>query len=216
MADICENCGAKLNDNAKFCPECGVKIDEISYCPECGSKLKMNDDFCSECGYGINEKPKLNIKDNKIIMALIIIIIVLLVSVALFISGTFTNSDIELGTKDFGGITMSVPVGSNFVETDSLPATIVGGYIQYENAGKYSRDAFSVMFSTIKGGSHPPETVLDRQSGDITIYKDRNGEDGLYMTREVGDVEVSLIGNNEKVMIDMLNSVKITSTYQVQ
>ena len=43
----CE-CGAKVKENAKFCPECGKKIG-LS-CPKCGAKIKKGAKFCSECG----------------------------------------------------------------------------------------------------------------------------------------------------------------------
>ncbi len=50
----CTKCGAILPQNAKFCLECGEKvettptIDEI-VCPKCGAKVKKGK-FCLECG----------------------------------------------------------------------------------------------------------------------------------------------------------------------
>ena len=44
----CINCGQKLSDRAKFCPECGHKF--VTACPKCGSELTLGAKFCPECG----------------------------------------------------------------------------------------------------------------------------------------------------------------------
>jgi membrane protease subunit (stomatin/prohibitin family) len=46
----CPNCNAPLATNAKFCPECGAKIQAQSKCPKCGAKLAVGAKFCTECG----------------------------------------------------------------------------------------------------------------------------------------------------------------------
>jgi hypothetical protein len=46
----CPNCEAPQVDNAKFCPECGTKINSEAFCQECGGKLKEGAKFCGECG----------------------------------------------------------------------------------------------------------------------------------------------------------------------
>ena len=79
-----------------------------------------------------------------------------------------------------------------------------------ENAGAYSDEVYSIMISTIQGGSYPSGTVLDSQVGDITVYKDNQGENVYYIERDVGDYEVTLIGNNEDAMIKMLQSIELT------
>ena len=72
-----------------------------------------------------------------------------------------------------------------------------------------------ITFSTTIGKGAPSSFTLDRQDGDITIYRATNGEDGLYMIREVGGIKVDIIGGNEEVMKKMLNSVEISSTYSI-
>ena len=44
----CVNCGAEVDENQKFCPECGTKIGE--FCKNCGARLSKNQKFCPECG----------------------------------------------------------------------------------------------------------------------------------------------------------------------
>ncbi|MGM9552637.1 MAG: SPFH domain-containing protein [Clostridia bacterium] len=50
---ICPKCGNTLPENAKFCLECGTKIEQLSdnemICPQCGSKTPKGK-FCMECG----------------------------------------------------------------------------------------------------------------------------------------------------------------------
>lgn len=48
----CPNCGTKLVANAKFCLECGSKIEikKPAFCSECGEALAPGAKFCSGCG----------------------------------------------------------------------------------------------------------------------------------------------------------------------
>lgn len=47
--DVCPNCGAAVG-SAKFCPECGTKIQRApATCPSCGAEAK-GAKFCPECG----------------------------------------------------------------------------------------------------------------------------------------------------------------------
>lgn len=49
---VCSNCGAMLNANSKFCPECGnkIKIKKPSFCTECGEPVTDGAKFCAGCG----------------------------------------------------------------------------------------------------------------------------------------------------------------------
>lgn len=44
----CPRCGANLPNNAKFCAECGTKLE--NKCPKCGAVNSINAKFCPECG----------------------------------------------------------------------------------------------------------------------------------------------------------------------
>ena len=46
----CSKCGAEVKKGAKFCPECGQKMNATKTCAKCGAELKQNAKFCSECG----------------------------------------------------------------------------------------------------------------------------------------------------------------------
>lgn len=50
----CTNCGEELPEGAKFCLNCGEKVEKVDNnmicCPECG-KLVLKGKFCLECGH---------------------------------------------------------------------------------------------------------------------------------------------------------------------
>jgi membrane protease subunit (stomatin/prohibitin family) len=46
----CPSCSAPLAAKAKFCPDCGAKLDGEKHCTECGTKLKPGAKFCADCG----------------------------------------------------------------------------------------------------------------------------------------------------------------------
>jgi hypothetical protein len=46
----CPNCGAQVAAGAKFCAECGTKVQRKQFCPECGVEAAPGAKFCAECG----------------------------------------------------------------------------------------------------------------------------------------------------------------------
>jgi tetratricopeptide (TPR) repeat protein len=46
----CKKCNAEIAENAKFCPECGAKVETDPVCSNCGVKLVAGAKFCPECG----------------------------------------------------------------------------------------------------------------------------------------------------------------------
>ena len=48
---VCPQCEAPLDDaKVKFCPECGAKLSAAAHCTGCGAKLTPGAKFCGECG----------------------------------------------------------------------------------------------------------------------------------------------------------------------
>lgn len=211
MKDYCKNCGAPIRGKGKFCHECGRPIEQNSCCENCGAEISPNEKYCQKCGHkhksAISSIPQTDSKNKTIIFILIAVVAVLAVAVILA-SGVLTP-DVPLVTEDFGVFTMLIPEGSNFVETSSIPSYGFGGYVGMENAGDYSDEVFSIMVSTIRGGTHPSEVSLDRQEGDITVYKSNQGKTVYYIERDIGEYEFTVIGNDDETIIRMLNSVII-------
>ncbi|MER3123743.1 zinc ribbon domain-containing protein, partial [Bacillus altitudinis] len=56
---ICE-CGSIINPNAKFCAECGKKIEieevQVKYiiCNNCDSEVNLDSKYCSCCGFKLD------------------------------------------------------------------------------------------------------------------------------------------------------------------
>jgi predicted amidophosphoribosyltransferase len=44
----CSKCGSENRERAKFCNECGAKLEPA--CPKCGTKNRPESKFCDECG----------------------------------------------------------------------------------------------------------------------------------------------------------------------
>ena len=47
----CPKCGFEINDNSKFCTECGEAIPQEKECPKCQAVVPPTAKFCMECGY---------------------------------------------------------------------------------------------------------------------------------------------------------------------
>ena len=64
--DVCAKCGAPLAPDAKFCDQCGTRVEEPApaeapveepaVCTECGAELKEDAKFCNQCGTPVPEK----------------------------------------------------------------------------------------------------------------------------------------------------------------
>ncbi|MCX5748628.1 MAG: AAA family ATPase [Candidatus Saganbacteria bacterium] len=50
----CPKCRHENRDEAKFCEECGEKLQHK--CPNCGAELRPNAKFCDECGTKVSEQ----------------------------------------------------------------------------------------------------------------------------------------------------------------
>ncbi|MBR2498993.1 MAG: SPFH domain-containing protein [Clostridia bacterium] len=47
---ICTNCGNAINSKAKFCDECGTKVETKRFCTNCGIEISSDAKFCPDCG----------------------------------------------------------------------------------------------------------------------------------------------------------------------
>lgn len=100
METYCENCGAKLKEESKFCHKCGNEIKPViaKTCPKCGESIADSENFCENCGTGLNTPPasenKSLIEKHKLVImiALFAFIIVALIPVSNFIINETTGS----------------------------------------------------------------------------------------------------------------------------
>lgn len=63
----CQNCGAELGSEEKFCAECGAKVPKQlkkaadvkkPVCQNCGAELESGEKFCAECGAKVSQQAK--------------------------------------------------------------------------------------------------------------------------------------------------------------
>jgi predicted amidophosphoribosyltransferase len=57
----CPNCQKPLQEDAKFCPNCGTAISKNLHCPSCGKKADPGWAFCPGCGASLKGAPNQNI-----------------------------------------------------------------------------------------------------------------------------------------------------------
>ncbi|MBR1675864.1 MAG: SPFH domain-containing protein [Clostridia bacterium] len=50
VGSVCPNCGKNVSAGAKFCPECGTKLNAKRFCVNCGAEITAGAKFCPECG----------------------------------------------------------------------------------------------------------------------------------------------------------------------
>ena len=54
----CPHCNAEIDNDSKFCPECGKEIILETLCPVCGQKNSIKAIFCKSCGHRLKDQPK--------------------------------------------------------------------------------------------------------------------------------------------------------------
>lgn len=53
---ICRGCNRKLEENTKFCSECGTKVwVKPTKCPKCTKPVLDSDKFCQDCGENLSQ-----------------------------------------------------------------------------------------------------------------------------------------------------------------
>ena len=50
----CPECQFDNREGAKFCKECGAKLEVA--CLECGTIYELSSKFCDECGYRLDQE----------------------------------------------------------------------------------------------------------------------------------------------------------------
>ena len=183
-----------------ICPKCdSLNNDEAKFCSKCGAPLKAGEN-------NAQVQQESFFQQNKILIICIAIIVVVAATVGIF---AYSMTQVHLETQDFGAFSMSVPVGSNFIETFNSMGT-PGGFITYENQGDHFHDAFYFDVSSSSLIIAPDSFELDSIDGDLTIYKSTDGNDGYIVYREVGGYTFGIMGFNLGVLKEMAKSIEVT------
>lgn len=218
MTETCKNCGAEIKDDAKFCPDCGTKIneiqeeEEINYCENCGNKLTEEDEFCSECGTDLKnpqphiQKPKQKsfIEENKIPIAIVGIVAIVVLSLLLLTAMPKESDDY---TYDPG--TQTVEVGDvDFVipgDYRLVPNSIDYDYVNYVSSYTHTYSNYdetitiTVMYSP---GSNVDANEVNDQTGGVK--KTMCGYEGYY--NELSDGYLFSFGKGNKLCMICVSS----------
>lgn len=62
----CNNCGAELPNDSRFCSECGQPVPQVKTCPQCGAECPNDARFCMKCGYSFTNTKSKNIETEVI------------------------------------------------------------------------------------------------------------------------------------------------------
>lgn len=184
MDNYCKNCGAAINEDAKFCPDCGASVEK-------------------------KKKTNLNLDNKNMLIIAALVIIIAALSVGILFSMDLFDSEVPLVEHDFGGITMPVPKGSDFVVLNSMPAfQNIDGFFYLKNNGNYSKEVGVFGMSTT--ASVPSGVSHFKSDDDVQIFKDDVIEDSYFLAKKDGDYYIYLMGSDYKTMVKMLKSAQIT------
>lgn len=114
---ICKKCGHEIPAGAKFCTNCGEKIEETSefkICPKCGEECRKDAKFCTNCGANFDNienkisAPTDNPANKKLltfvalgVAALLLIFILFKLGSCIFGGGKLTESKAEDIVEEF-------------------------------------------------------------------------------------------------------------------
>ncbi len=114
---ICKKCGHEIPAGAKFCTNCGEKIEDTSefkICPKCGEECRKDAKFCTNCGANFDNienkitTPTDNPANKKLltfvalgVAALLLIFILFKLGSCIFGGGKLTESKAEDIVEEF-------------------------------------------------------------------------------------------------------------------
>ena len=177
-------------------------------CPECGSENNANSKFCKNCGKKLKtDKIKVENKDKKLIVALIVIAALLLSGILLYATGVI-GPQMEFETKNFDGFTIDVPKDSKFVLDQSYTTDPKNIFVSYLNKGDTFYDASGIIVGTnVTKKVAAFDFELVGTDGDLTIYKNESTEITLYKVFKKGnDANIILLGGDLDALKHMANS----------
>lgn len=187
MVEYCENCGATIKDNSKFCAECGAKIENsipnltnnLDYCPNCGKKVEHNEGFCQNCGTNlVSQEPKRQMsffEKNKV--PLIIYATVLIVLIIIAAALIFTAKPVDVGTKTVTvGINDFIIPGDYKIDPSSIDVDYTGYNAVFSQGYSNKEELIYISVMNIPPGVNGQE-VLASNGG---VQKNLMGVNGYY------------------------------------
>lgn len=211
MGNICNKCGGELDENAKFCPECGDKIEypqiknnKKPYCPNCGAYVADSENFCDECGTNL-KTPSIQTDASFIekykVPIIVAIIVVIFIFAGLIALGSFN--------QDTGPVELPpqrVTVGAEFFEIPGQFAINAGPLdIDTQNGVTTFGQSFTYNYDTISIGVISSYQNIDLESiaaSEGGVHKTLMGYDGYYNEIDVNDYSFAFVLDGKLCVIE--------------
>lgn len=193
MEEICKNCGTHLQKGAKFCQNCGAKVEDapselknkVDFCPNCGQAVDHEEEFCQNCGTNLISQQQTEHVSFLEKYKIPIIIIAILAIIGILIIGTLSLT--QTGPVDVGTQTVSVGAHEFEIPGDCVidPSTIdvdYNGYSAIFSQG-YSNSYGELIYISVMTIPYnvDGETVAASQGG---VHKNMMGADGYYIEED--------------------------------
>ena len=176
----CKNCGSDLPESAKFCLECGAKVERNLICPSCGEILPPYAKFCLECGASvitITDKDKDDIK----------------------LTDGFAKKESRNNETDFDDEEMDRDAAPDLGEDDEKRNRIVQAYIDDHSELKWisyrSGMRFFYAISTVDGNEILQKYTLLYDEKTVTTIQAKNFQ--LFRIEQDGQAEVRILAEFE-------------------
>lgn len=201
----CKNCGNKLNENDKFCSNCGMTIGNNfnnSNIPNTNNNFNM---YNPQQQMNHVTVPSNSGKTKFIILGIIAVIIAIIVGV-IVLSNNKTDDDSNGNNSSYND--------SNYEETDNDNNYNDDNYEETSNVkGSYSRDAFSGHSFEYKTGYDSATFVFNKDSTFEAKYDGGNTYrgtyelyNGLYISIKADEIKNDTsINNSQQLSIDINN-----------
>ena len=186
----CNNCGADLDDEARFCDECGSEVEIKLFCQNCGSDITDSENFCEHCGANLNaSNSKSFIAKYKFpIMAVLSVAIVLLL-VGLIVLSSQPSEDIELPaqTVTVGAEYFKIP--GNFYTATPMDIDTNYGSVSFSQCWTDGHDSICIYIISPNYNADL-QSALASQGG---VYKTMMGYDGYYNENDIYNYSFAFI-----------------------
>lgn len=197
MERYCENCGAKIKENSRFCTECGSNITNKKICPNCGENNEKGASFCENCGNTLNATVKNESFIEKYKLPLIILLVIVIVAIAIPMTSLIIDQSIGSQEVTVEGCNFKIP--ANFIYNSTASEKfVVDNYVHKD----WNRSGESIEIGVLSDGNGGYDDILPTLGG----YKEtKYGINGYHNHFENGEEAFTYTDGDKMIMIAVSN-----------
>lgn len=189
----CSNCGCENSRNAKFCKQCGNKLETHSMAyQDIASKINKN-----------NSQKSSFLSEYKVLIIAIIIVLIVAGAACAFVLSQSHYKNISVI-----GVTMEVPDSDSDVNihSDSY-STYVDNKNHVSVYGLDTSESFGYMsvFESVRAAYNGSVNLIDSEG--IPINKSSNGTVTYYGC--YGSKHIFIVANDDKILTDIVKSIQV-------